>query len=51
MKWSIQQLQKLTTKPYEFSYDVDYTDLAKEVSDIIEIKPVHVKGFISYVEL
>lgn len=50
MKWSIQQLQKLTTKPYEFSYDVDYSDLAKEVSDIIEIKPVHVKGVISYVK-
>ncbi len=50
MKWSIQQLQKLTTKPYEFSYDADYTVLAKSVSDIIEIKPVHIKGVISYVK-
>ncbi len=50
MKWSIQQLQKLTAKPYEFSYETDFTELAKKVSDIIEIKPVHVRGVISYVK-
>ena len=50
MKWSIQQLQKLTTKPYEFAFDADYSELAKEVSDIIQIKPVHIKGVISYVK-
>lgn len=50
MKWSVQQLQKLTTKPYEFAYDLDCNTLAKDVDDIIEIKPVHVNGVISYVK-
>ena len=40
MKWSIQQLQKLTVKPYQFEGVLDFTELAKDVSDIIEIKPL-----------
>ena len=50
MKWSIQQLQKLTVKPYQFEGVLDFTELAKDVSDIIEIKPVHVSGVISYLK-
>lgn len=50
MKWSVQQLQKLTTKPYEFEYVANFDELANSVSDIIEIKPVHIKGVISYVK-
>lgn len=50
MKWSVQQLQKLTTKPYEFAYDLDLNAFSKDVDDIIEIKPVHVSGVISYLK-
>lgn len=50
MKWSLQQLQKLTTKPYEFSYEFDGTEFVKDVDDIIEIMPVQVNGVISYIK-
>lgn len=50
MKWSIQQLQKFSSKPLSFDDHIDFQDLAKDVSDIIEIKPVHVFGEISVVK-
>lgn len=50
MKWSIQQLQKLTTKPYHFDEYLDFSELANDVSDIIKINPVHIVGEVSYIK-
>ena len=50
MKLSIQQLQKLTVKPYQFDEYLDLSHLAHNVSDIIEMKPVHVSGVITYLK-
>lgn len=49
MKWSIQQLHKLIDKPLAFEENIDFTELASQVSDIIKIKPAKVSGEISMV--
>lgn len=50
MKWSIQQLQKLTNSPYKFEGKLDFSEDAKNVSDIIEINPAYVSGVITKIE-
>ena len=50
MKWSLQQLQKFSSKPLLFDDHIDFSELAKDVNDIIEIKPVHVAGEIMVVK-
>lgn len=50
MKWSLQQLQKYSSKPLSFDDVIDFQDYAKDVSDIIEIKPVHVTGEITVIK-
>lgn len=50
MKWSVQQLNKLTVKPYEFDLSFDFTSLAEGVEDIISIDIVKVTGVIIKIE-
>lgn len=50
MKWSLQQLQKYSSKPLSFDDVIDFQHYAKDVSDIIEIKPVHVTGEITVIK-
>lgn len=51
MKWSIQQLQKITSKPLIFDEHIDFSLLAKDVADIINILPAHVSGSITNIGL
>lgn len=50
MKWSLQQLQKFSSKPLSFDDVIDFQEYANDVSDIIEIKPVHVTGEITVIK-
>lgn len=50
MKWSVQQLNKLANKPYEFNLSLDYSTLAENVDDIISIDIVKVSGVIIKIE-
>ena len=50
MKWSVQQLNKLANKPYEFNLSLDYSALAENVDDIISIDIVKVNGVIIKIE-
>lgn len=47
MKWSVQQLQKLTSSPLVFDEQIDFSELSKNVSDIISINPAHVSGVVT----
>ena len=47
MKWSVQQLQKLTSSPLTFVEELDFTENVKVVNDILEIKKVEVRGEIT----
>lgn len=44
MKWSVQQLEKLTNTPYKFNFTLDFQEEIKKVEDILEIKDVLVEG-------
>lgn len=44
MKWSVQQLEKLTNTPYKFEFNLDFKEEIKKVEDILEINDVLVKG-------
>lgn len=44
MKWSIQQFDRLTNTPYQFSFNPDYQALVSNVSDLLDIKEVTVSG-------
>lgn len=44
MKWSVQQLEKLTNTPYKFNLTLDFQEEIKKVEDILEIKDVLVEG-------
>lgn len=44
MKWSVQQLEKLTNTPYKFNFTLDFQEEIKKVEDILEIKEVLVEG-------
>ncbi len=44
MKWSIQQLYRSINSPLEFSGEVDYSEYAKGVSDIIRMDIVKYSG-------
>ncbi len=46
MKWSIQQLEKLTNTPLTFSNELDFSQNAKAVDDIISIDKAKVTGVI-----
>lgn len=50
MKWSIQQLNKLTVKPYSFTLEFDFTEEIKDVDDILAIAKVLVTGVITKVK-
>ena len=50
MKWSVSQLRKLTTNPYHFSLELDFSSEAEQVEDIISIGIALVKGTISRVD-
>ena len=50
MKWSVQQLEKLTTSLYEFDYTSDFSEEIKQVEDILDIKPISVSGTIERLE-
>lgn len=50
MKWSVQQLEKLTTSKYEFDFTSDFKEEIKQVEDIIDINPVKVTGTIERLE-
>lgn len=50
MKWSVQQLEKLTTSKYEFDFTSDFKEDIKQVEDILDINPVNVKGSIERIE-
>jgi len=47
MKWSVQQLQKLTSSPLIFDEKIDFSELSKNVSDMISIDPAHVFGVVT----
>lgn len=44
MKWSVQQLEKLTNTPYKFNFTLDFQEEIKKVEDILDIKEVLVEG-------
>lgn len=44
MKWSVQQLEKLTNTPYKFEFTLDFKEEIKKVEDILGINDVLVKG-------
>lgn len=50
MKWSVQQLEKLTTSKYEFDFTSDFKEEIKQVEDILDINPVKVTGTIERLE-
>ena len=50
MKWSVQQLEKLTTSRYEFDFTSDFKEDIKQVEDILDINPVNVSGTIDRLE-
>lgn len=50
MKWSLQQLQKISNFPYKFNEILDLSEQVKSVSDIYEIKPVEVTGEINRID-
>jgi uncharacterized protein len=50
MKWSVSQLRKLTTNPYHFSLELDFSSEAEQVEDILSIGIALVKGTISRVD-
>ena len=50
MKWSVQQLNKLTIKPYHFEVSLDFSEYAEKVEDIISIEEVKVTGVITKIE-
>lgn len=50
MKWSIAQLKKLTTNPYHFTGEFNFTDEAENVEDILEIGITLVEGTITRVD-
>lgn len=47
MKWSVQQLQKLTNSPLIFDEQIDFSELSKNVSDMISIDPAKVSGVVT----
>lgn len=48
MKWSVQQLQKLTlNRPFKFDEMIDFSHYASEVFDLIKIEPAKIVGQIS----
>lgn len=44
MKWSLQQLFKYNQVPLEFNEEIDYHEYIKNISDILDISIVKVKG-------
>lgn len=50
MKWSVSQLRKLTTNPYHFSLELDFSNEAEHVEDIQNIGIALVEGTISRVD-
>ena len=50
MKWSVSQLRKLTTNPYHFSLELDFSNEAEQVEDIQSIGIALVEGTISRVD-
>ena len=50
MKWSVSQLRKLTTNPYHFSLELDFSKEAETVEDIQNIGIALVEGTISRVD-
>ena len=50
MKWSVQQLEKLTTSRYAFDYTSDFSEEIKQVEDILDINPISVSGTIERLE-
>lgn len=50
MKWSVSQLRKLTTNPYHFSLELDFSSEAEQVEDIQNIGIALVEGTISRVD-
>ena len=50
MKWSVSQLRKLTTNPYHFSLELDFSNEAENVEDIQNIGIALVEGTISRVD-
>lgn len=44
MKWSLQQLFRYSQTPLEFNEEVDYHEYIKNISDILDISIVKVKG-------
>lgn len=50
MKWSVQQLNKLAVKPYQFELSLDFSEYAERVEDIISIDEVKVTGVVTKIE-
>ena len=44
MKWSLQQLFRYSQTPLEFNEEVDYHEYIKNISDILDMSIVKVKG-------
>lgn len=51
MKWSIQQLQKLTNSPFHFEEELDFSEYACKVEDIISINPAYLSGTITKISI
>lgn len=50
MKWSVQQLEKLTTSIYNFDFSLDFSEDIKTVEDILGIEEVKVSGTIEKIQ-
>lgn len=50
MKWSIQQLRKISNFPFSFSNIIDYSQYISDIEDILDIKPVEVSGQIFQID-
>ena len=50
MKWSVQQLNKLAVKPYQFELSLDFSEYAERVEEIISIDEVKVTGVVTKLE-
>ena len=50
MKWSLQQLHKIVDFPYHYEEEFDFTEEAKNIEDIISVRPVKVTGCINRID-
>lgn len=47
MKWSLQQLIKLTQRPFSFEESYDFSEEASKIEDILSIGEIKVEGTVS----